>query len=168
MGGRFSDIFLNFAVVTIPLFLFVALLLGLVFHYRVSHNDPPFENLQIEGVKDEPGIYYVNLNATFLVFIAPMLASFVLALAAYPICRQYLAQARANKTQELLTPYQLALTLRFMNGGGFGALWSWLKYHVGWRSVRQPQGVVLSSTARVAILALSLAYANNTRSADIC
>jgi hypothetical protein len=52
MGGRFSDIFLSFVIVTIPLFLFVALLLGLVFHYRVSHDDPPFENLQIEGVRN--------------------------------------------------------------------------------------------------------------------
>lgn len=146
---------------------FAGLLLGLVFHYRVTHNSPPYEHLQLEGAKDEPGIYYVNLNATFIVFIAswsssvaPMLASFILVLAAYPICRQYLGQARANLIRELLTPYQLALTLRFMNGGGFGALWSWLKYHVGWKNVRERQDSVLRNTALIAIFATSLGYGN--------
>jgi len=163
MGGRFSDIILSLVIVAVPMLLFAGLILGLVFHYRVTHNNAPFENLQLEGTKDEPGIYYVNLNATFLVFIAswsssvaPMLASFVLVLAAYPICREYLNQARANRSEELLTPYQLALTLRFMNGGGFGALWSWLKYNLGWKNERQAQGKVLSTTASVAILASSL------------
>jgi hypothetical protein len=163
MGGRFSDIALSFVIVTVPMLTFAGLLLGLVFHYRVTHNDLLFENLKLDDAKDEPGIYYIDLNATFLVFIAswsssaaPMLASFVLVLAAYPICKEYLAQARANRSRELLTPYQLFLTLRFMNGGGFGALWSWLKYHAGWKNVREPQGKVLSSTASVAILASSL------------
>jgi hypothetical protein len=167
IGGRFLDITLSFVIVTIPMFLFAGLLLGLVFRNRVTHNNPPYKHLQLEGTTDEPGIYYVNLNATFLVFIAswsssvaPMLGSFILLLAAYPICRQYLRQAQANITRELLTPYQLTLTLRFMNGGGFGALWSWLKYHTGWKNVREPQGSVLSKTALVAILASSLGYAN--------
>jgi len=166
MRGRFSDILLSFAIITIPMLAFAGVLLGLVFHYRVTHNSPPYEHLQLEGTRDEPGIYYVDLNATFIVFIAswsssvaPMLASFILVLAAYPICRQYLGQARANLTRELLTPYQLALTLRFMNGGGFGALWSWLNYHVGWKSVRERQGSVLRKTALMAIISLSLGYA---------
>jgi len=164
MGGRFSDITLSFAIITIPMAVFTALILGFVFGYRVTHNDPPHPNLQPEGTTDEPGIYYINLNATFLVFIAswssslaPMLGSFILALATYPICKQYLAQARRNLKRELLTPYQFALALRFMNGGGFGALWSWIKYHVGWKHVRQPQGSALSKTAFVAILGSTLA-----------
>jgi hypothetical protein len=162
MGGRFSDIALSFVIITLPMFLFAALLLGLVFHFRVTHNDPPYKHLQPQGTTDEPGIYYVNLNATFLVFlaswsssVAPMLVSFALALAAYPICRQYLGQAQANIRRELLTPYQLALTLRFMNGGGFGALWSWLKYRASWK-MREPQGSALSKVAFVAIFASSL------------
>ena len=165
MSGRFTDIFLSFVIVTIPMLLFAALLLGLVFHYRVTHNYPQYENLQLDGATDEPHVYYVNLSATFLVFIAswssslaPILVSFVLVLAAYPICRHYLNQARANSRRELLTPYQLALTLRFMNSGGFGAVWSWLKYYAGWKHVRQPQGSALSKTALVAILTSLLAY----------
>lgn len=164
MGGRTSDIALGFFIVTIPMLLFAAVLLGLVFAYRVTHNHPQYKGLQSAATTDEPGIYYVNLNATFLVFIAswssslaPILVSFVLALAAYPICRQYLGQARSNLREGLLTPYQLALTLRFMNGGGFGAIWSWLTYHVGWRQERVSQGSALRKTALVSILATSLA-----------
>jgi hypothetical protein len=168
IGGRFSDITLSFVIITVPMLLFTALLLGLVFHYRVTHNEAPYKHLQLQGTTDESGFYYVNLNATFLVFIAswssslaPMLVSFVLVLAAYPICRQYLAQARENLRQELLTPYQLALTLCFMNGGGLGALWSWLKYHAGWKHIRESQGSALSKTALVAISASSLAYVSH-------
>jgi hypothetical protein len=163
IGGRFSDIFLSLAIVTMPMLLLSGVILALVFHYRVAHNNAPFEDLHLPEAEDEPGIYYVDLNATFLVFIAswsstvaPMLASFVLILAAYPICREYLNEARANRTEELLTPYQLALTLRFANGGGFGALWSWLKYLFQWKKERQPQGKVLSTIAALAIFASSL------------
>ncbi|KAE9379858.1 hypothetical protein N431DRAFT_325025 [Stipitochalara longipes BDJ] len=162
MGGRTSDITLGFVIITFPMLIFAGVLLGLVFHYRVTHNDLSYANLQVPGATDEPGIYYVNLNVSTFTFIAswsstlaPMLVGFVLALAAYPICRQYMGQARG----ELLTPYQLALTLRFMNGGGFGAMWSWFKYHFSWRKVRVSQSRTLGRTAVVAVLATGLAYA---------
>jgi hypothetical protein len=166
MGGRFSNILLSLIVIALPMLLLTVLMLGFVFQYRVTHNNAPFDNLQLEGAEDEPGIYYVNFSAPFLVIVAswsstvaPMLASFILILAAYPICREYLKKAQANSPEavkELPTPYQLALTLRFMNGGGFGALWSWLKYNIGWRKERQSQGKTLTTTACIAILSSSL------------
>jgi hypothetical protein len=165
MGGRTSDIIFRFSVITFPMLIFAGVLLGLVFHYRITHNNPPYGNLQIPGAVDEPGIYYVNLNVSTITFIAswastlaPMLVGFVLALASYPICRQYLSQARPGSTQKLLTPYQLALTLTFLNGGGFGAMLSWLKYHFSWRAVRVSQSSTLGRIAVVAILATGLAY----------
>jgi hypothetical protein len=98
--------------------LFASLLLGLVFYYHVIHNEPPFEQFQLEGTRDESGVYYVNLNSTLLVFVsswvssvAPLLGSFILALTTYHICRNYLRQVRANRRQALLTPYQFSLTL---------------------------------------------------------
>lgn len=175
MGGRFPDIAFSFIIITVPMLLFAALLLGLVFHFRVTHNGSLHKQLQLHGTTDEPRVYYVNLSATVLVFIAswssslaPMLVGFVLALAAYPICRQYLNQARASSRQELLTPYQLALTLRFMNGGGFGAIWSWLKYHARWKHVRQSQGSALSRTALITILTSLLAYVTIANIRRIC
>jgi len=104
-------------------------------YYRVKHTDGPFPNLQTEKEYDEAGIYYVRLSATFLIFISswpsslgPLLVRFALALVAYPMARQSLRQARANNPQELPTPYQLALTLKFLEGAGFTALWAWVKY----------------------------------------
>jgi hypothetical protein len=165
MRGRLSDIAISFVVITIPMLLFAILLLGLVFFYRVTHNSPPYMQLQLQETTEEPGVYYVKLNSAFLVFIAswssslaPILTGFVLTLAAYPICKQYLGQARANLRHELLTPYQLALTLQFMNGGGFGAMWGWLKYHVKWKHVQYSRGSVLSRTVLVGVIASMLGY----------
>jgi predicted PurR-regulated permease PerM len=145
--------------------LLAGVLVGLVFQFRVKHNGAAFENLQLANTEDEPGIYYININATFLVFIAswssslaPLLAGFILALALYPISRKYLEEARAGRSQNLLTPYQLALTLRFLNGGGFGALWSWLEYLARWKDKRESQASPLTSTVSVTILAISLGY----------
>jgi hypothetical protein len=167
MTGRYANIITSFVIVTIPMLLFTAVLLGLVFHYRVSHNSPPFENLLVTGAQDEAGVYYVNIEATVLIFIsswssslAPILTSFVLALAAYPIARKLLQDTRAHRLQQLLTPYQLALTLKFLDGGGAGPLWNWLKYIFGWTSTRQHQGSPLKSTASVTALATVLAYVN--------
>src|SRR2546423_4653272 len=70
MSGRLQDIAFSFSIVTIPMFLFTGFLLGLVYHYRITHNDVSFETLQVAGTTDEAGIYYVNLSATILIFIA--------------------------------------------------------------------------------------------------
>jgi len=163
LSGRLSQVALSFFVLTGPMLAFTAVLLGLVFHYRVKHADGPFPNLQTRDMRDEAGIYYVKLSATFLIFISswssslgPLLAGFALALAAYPIARHSLRQVRVNNPRELLTPHQLALTLKFLEGGGFGALWAWVKYLANSRQKRQPQATTLVSVASVAVVAVSL------------
>ena len=167
MAARYSNIATSFVVVTIPMLLFTAVLLGLIFYYRVSHNTPPFDNLLVAGAQDEASVYYVNIEATFLIFIsswsssvAPILTASVVSLAAYPIARKFLQEARAHQPQLLPTPYQLALTIKFLDGGGAGALWNWLKYFVGWERKRQRQASPLTSTASVTILTTILACAN--------
>ena len=164
MGGRYSDITWSFLVLTIPMLLFVCVLLGLVFHYRVQSKGVPFENLRLSDDQDEKGVYYVNISSTILVFIAswssslaPALASFALALVGYPVARRYLREERAERNGKLLTPYQLFLTLQFLDGGGISALWSWLKYLFRWRNQRQAQASPLSTTASVVVIALILA-----------
>jgi hypothetical protein len=67
-----------------------------------------------------------------------------------------LRQARANNPRELLTPHQLALTLKFLEGGGFRALWAWVKYLANPRQKRQPQATTLVSVASVTVVAVSL------------
>ena len=133
MGGRYSDIARSFLVLTIPMLGFVCVLAVLVFHYRVQSKGAPFENLRLSDNQDEKGVYYVNISSPTLVFIAswssslaPALASFALALVTYPAAKTYLREERAETHEKLLTPYQLFLTLQFLDGGGIGAIWSWL------------------------------------------
>ena len=163
LSGRLRQITLSFFVLTGPMLAFTAVLLGLVFYYRVKHTNGPFPNLQTKGMRDEAGIYYVRLSTTFLIFInswssslGPLLVGFALALAAYPIARQSLRQARANNPRELPTPHQLALTLKFLEGAGPTALWAWVKYLANPRQRRQPQATALVSVASVTVIALSL------------
>ena len=165
MSGRLSDIALSFSVVTIPMLMFTGVLLGLVYHYRITHNEVSFETLRAPGSIDEAGIYYVNLSATVLIFIsswssslAAILAGLMMTLASYPIAWRHLRDVRAYRPQRLLTPFQLALTLKFLDGGGWGALWSWIKYVAGWRKQRQLQARTLTASASVMILAVFLGY----------
>lgn len=165
MGGRYSRIAWNFSMLAIPMFLFVAILLGLVFHYQIQTKDPPFTNLRLPDQQNDSNVYYVRISSTILVFIAswssslaPTLASFALALVSYPIAGKYLRAARTERIDGLMTPYQLFLTLRLLDGGVVRALWSWLRYVVGWRKHRERQARPLSTTASVALLALCLGY----------
>jgi hypothetical protein len=153
MSGRLSDLSLSFVILTIPMLLFSACLLGLVFHNSVSPPSSAFEG------QDEAGIYYVNLSATSLIFIAswssslaPVLTGFALKLISYPLASDFLRSAKSSKAEQLPTPYQLALILRFLNGGGVGALWSWIKYLFTWRAKRQIQPPLLSMLASMALL----------------
>ncbi|RFU23764.1 hypothetical protein B7463_g12575, partial [Scytalidium lignicola] len=166
MGGRYSDIAWSFLILTLPILLLACVLLGLVFHYRVTSNGVPFENLSLSVKNDETGIYYVNFSPTILVFIAsrssslaPALAGFALALVAYPVARKYLKAVRAGRHEQLLTPYQLFLTIRFLDGGGASALWNWFKYLFSWRKHRVYQPSPLSVTASVAVLSMVLGIA---------
>lgn len=117
MSGRLSDIALSFSIITIPMLMFTGVLLGLVYFYRVTHGNDSIENLRFSGDADEPGVYYVNISATVLIFIASwssslatFLTSSIMALAAYPIAGQYLRDARSHNPQLLLTPFQFGLT----------------------------------------------------------
>jgi len=152
MTGRRSDIALNSALLTLPL-LFSAVLLGVVFHYRVQHNPVVSDDLQLPGTVDEPGIYYVKFEATRLFFIASwsssvasILVGCAMTLASYPIAQGSHRAAKSNKTSQLFTPYQFALTLRMLNGGGLTALWEWLKYVFGWKRTTQARALVHVST----------------------
>jgi hypothetical protein len=133
IGGQYGDILWSFFVMALLLMVFSAVLLGMVITHRVPPNASAFPRLRLpsEGSSGGGGVIYVDLNATFLIFIAswssrlaPSLAGFAVALASYPAARRYLQTVRQGDARRLLTPYQLALTLRFHSGGGIGALWA--------------------------------------------
>ena len=163
IGDAWKDITLSCLILTIPMVLFSAILLGLVFHYRVSHHSAPFANLLVGDEQDEPGVYYVKLNATILIFIsswasslAPALAGFALTLNSFPVTKRLLEAQGRDDVRDLPTPYQLALMLRFISGSTLSSLWTWVKYLFQWRAKRQHQASALRHTASVALLATLL------------
>ncbi|THV71581.1 hypothetical protein D6D28_04326 [Aureobasidium pullulans] len=145
--------------------LFSAVLLGLVFYYRISHTSSTSNTFTLSGNKGETGVFYVRLNATYLIFIAswssslaPILTACAVALGSYPVARKCLKVARLDQPDQLFTPYQLALTLGMTNGAGIGSLWNWLKYLYGWRSKRQTQAGALVSIAALLVSVTFLGF----------
>ncbi len=164
MSGRLIDIWTAFTIVTIPMLAFSAALLGLVYRYRVTHSIPTDDRLRSSDTTDEPGVYYVKLSATVLIFISswssslgPLLLSFLMTLASYPLARHFWHDIRQQK-DTLPTPFQFALSLKFIGGGGWGALYSWSRYLVGWKKQRQFQSTLLTESAFVTVVATILGY----------
>jgi hypothetical protein len=135
----------------------------MVFQYRVFPNDSPFINLRLPSTNDDENVVYVNLNSSVILFVAswasslaPMLSGFFMALASFPIARQLSNNIRNGRTDSLPTPYQLGLTLKFLDGSALGAMWSWMIYLVSWRKTRVPQTPLLVTTSNIAVLATIL------------
>lgn len=149
-------------VVTVPISALTAAFLVMVFHYRVAHNDVPFENLDLKTA-NEKNVFYVNLTSSVILFVtswasslAPMLSGFILTLASFPIARRLFRDVQAGSFSNLPTPYQLALTLQFFDGSALGGIWSWMVYLFSWRKMREPQTPPLIAASSVALIATFL------------
>jgi hypothetical protein len=165
MSGRNSDIAISAFVTTVPILVMSGALLALVFKLRVIQEPSIFAQGPQGQTTDEAGVYYVHISSTYLVFIAslsssvvPMLATFLLALASFPIAKGVQKQSRSESRTRSLTPYQFALTLNFLGGGGYGAMWRWVKYLFTQRRAREPQAEALTQAAWSTLLTLLLGY----------
>lgn len=150
MGGRYREILLSFLVMTVPVLAFSALLLGLIYHYRIVRNPFPSDNLRFDGGQHGSSATYVGLSATTLITVAswsstmaPLLVGFALTLLSYPVASTLLQAGQAGRPEQLPTTFQLALMLRMLCSGGPGSLWHWVAYALGWRGKRQSQPPVL-------------------------
>ena len=161
IGGRIADILIAFTIITVPMILFSALLLGLVYHYRVVQNTFSSENLEFDSGQDNSNVFFVKISATTLIAVAswcsttaPILTGFALTLISYPVASSILSASEKQKATELPTPYQLSLLLRMLSNGSISSLWVWLKYSFGWKGRRQSQGAPIK--ALMSILTLSI------------
>jgi hypothetical protein len=125
MCGRSKDILFAFGVLTVPMLIFSALLLGLIYHFRIVHNSFVSSNLRLNTTHDESNVIYVRLSATTLTTIAswsstvaPILVGCAVTLISYPVARGILLAGQDNKPKDLPTPYQLSLMLRMLAGIG--------------------------------------------------
>ena len=87
-----------------------------------------------------------------------MLATFLLNLASFPIANIIGKQTRVESRTRSLTPYQFALTLSFLGGGGYGATWRWIKYLFKQRKAREQQAKALKQAAWFTLMALLLGF----------
>jgi hypothetical protein len=168
MTGGATDILLAFLTLSLPMVAFSSVLIALVFYYRITQATSGLEHLRVPGVEpynELGGAYYVDINATTLVFIAswssslaPILVGATITLYSFPVAKDYLRRTQSGTLESLLTPYQLSILLRFINGSPTNALWNWLKYLVFWNGKRQKQSPALKRVALLTILAIFLAF----------
>ncbi|KAE8363926.1 hypothetical protein BDV27DRAFT_165167 [Aspergillus caelatus] len=103
------------------------------------------------------------MNSSILLFlaswassVATMLSGFMLTLASFPIARRFFQDVQSSRLNRLPTPYQLALTLKFLDGSTLAAIWGWVVYLFSWRKKRAPLTPPLTAASSVALLATLL------------
>jgi hypothetical protein len=70
MAGRKRDILIAFDVMTVPMVLFAALLLGLMFHFRIVYTAFISDNLVFDSGQDASDVFFIRISATTLITIA--------------------------------------------------------------------------------------------------
>ncbi|XMA10671.1 hypothetical protein WAI453_003462 [Rhynchosporium graminicola] len=163
MGGQKGDIIFAFSLMAIPMSLFSALLLGLIFYFKVSSPLSGSPELQLPGAPTHDNVIYVNISATTLTTVAswsstlaPILVGCAISLISYPVANRILRAGQSGKTGELPTPFQLGLMLKMSTSGSPQSLWNWVLYVWGWRGKRAAQGSPMKLMTSILILALML------------
>ncbi|KAF1995506.1 hypothetical protein P154DRAFT_610961 [Amniculicola lignicola CBS 123094] len=136
-----------------PLF-FTTLLVVLIVRNRVDPRgttDPLFSpqgNTTARGelyLDFRDGKINANTVASWTATVSSKLSGFAMALLSFPAAKTHWARRYGNPKS--VTPYQFALSLHILAGGGIGALWTWSSYTLRKRAARPPQGTVLKMLA---------------------
>lgn len=152
ISGAHREIWLACAVISLPMMILSALLLGLIFYNRVNTNSSTSPDFHLPQVADDDqDAYLVKFSSTRLITIAswtssvaPLLPGFVMTLLSFPTARHISKSSQLDRAASLPTPYQLNLYLGLLTGG-FGSLWQWAKYTC-WRQ-REGQASVVRTLA---------------------
>ncbi|KAF7177282.1 hypothetical protein CNMCM7691_005172 [Aspergillus felis] len=169
--GKYTNIFTAFLILTLPLAVLVAVLLFLIFHYRVT-NDVVSGALIQDLAQSDHGVLYVNINPTFLMKIASLsstvagfLTTFAVGLAAYPLASAVLKSTRDCLPDALLSPLQYYLTLDLVENAGYMAVWRWLKFAFSKRSKETrppPQVMTIGRIACASLIFGALVFTGDT------
>jgi hypothetical protein len=161
-GGPW-EILTAFVVVTFPLTILSAALIGVVMAYRIKQSPSSIPNSSPEV---DNGVYYVNLSASTVALIssysstvAPLAAGFAMTLVFYSLSRHIVRDSQKQITTNLPTPYQIGLLIT-LRSGGVGSLWPWIKYTFTGKIIRHTSGMVKACVAG-AIIATLLTYPPN-------
>lgn len=166
MSGKFTNILIAFTVTTVPMVLLPAILLHLVFAYRLTQNVTASLDLQTSTDVEQSTstAYYVNFSSTTFVFIASLMSTLASTLVAslmvlysYPIVSKIVKNSENDGSADLPTPFQLGLLVQ-LSKGGLGSVWSWAKYSFGWNGKRVKIAKEVSWTGAFLIIAIGLRY----------
>jgi hypothetical protein len=164
MSGKFTNVLIAFTVTTVPMVLLPAILLHLVFAYRLTQNatTPPELQTSTDIEQRTTAAYYVNFSSTTLVFIASLMSTLASTLVAslmvlysYPIVSGIVRKSVNGVSEDLPTPFQLSLLVQ-LSKGGLGSVWSLAKYSFGWRGKRAKIAKEVSYTGAFLITAIGL------------
>lgn len=132
--GVVQDILLAFAIASIPMIALSALLLGLVFKYRVIPDGPSAKSFDA-SYEHDGSVIYIDLSATILTTVAswsstmaPLVLPSIMTLISYPIAKVIIQASQESNNDRNPTPYQLVLILRIMCNASFGSLWYCITY----------------------------------------
>lgn len=162
--GKNREIVWSALLLTLPLLILTCVFFAFVFGYQVDIEDAPFERLKGNGsALDDGSAYYVNLSATFLIFLAswmsslaPMLTGVAITLAAYPVAGKLLEDTTSQNPEKLMTPFQFNLAVRLIDGSAWSGLWNVTRYRFGWGKRNRSHSGALAALIRMTLIFVSL------------
>ena len=167
LSGKWLEIAFCFVVMTVPMLIFSALLLGLIYKYRIKENDFVSPNLRFASSQLDENAVYVDLSATLLITVAswsstvaPILVGFAITLVTFPVAKSIMHAANLNQPDRLPTPYQLALMIRMNTASAANSLYHWLRYVLFFKKGRSKQPAGLTWMTLIIILSWILRYAS--------
>lgn len=128
-----DKIFLFASMISIPLLLLSAVVIGIIIHNRVEQSQSSLPTSSSIAQEDQ-NVYYVDFSATRLVLLASFSSSIVgflitifMSLLSYPIASRMFKLSGKHNFEQLPTTHQFSLIILSLYGG-FCALWDWVKY----------------------------------------
>ena len=155
--GDKKTIYIALACILVPMLGLSALLIGLVFGYRVKVDQSTIGPLALTQESDtDNSAYYVYINSTTFATIAswsstiaPLLVVAIMSMFSFPVARN-LKEKSSVESPDLPTPSQLSLLIETLTGSVM-SVWTFVRYR------RRPGRPRVASLVRTALLTLVLA-----------
>jgi hypothetical protein len=170
ISGKWLEIAFCFFIMTVPMLTFSALLLGLIYKYRIKNNEFASPNLRLTTSQLNSNAVYVDLSATLLTTVAswsstvaPILVGFAITLLTFPVAKGMMKAANLNQPDRLPTPYQLALMIRMNTASAANSLYHWLRYVLFFRNNRSKQPAGLTWMTIIIIISWILRFVFNIK-----
>ena len=158
-----STLLLHCSLLVLPMLLFTAVIIGLIYYYDWARHHPPVPGLDLRSGFYQ-NVFYVDLTATRLILVASWSSSAVLTLIgsfmtlmSFTIAADMLWSSERRLKYFLPSAPQLATLIDLLDGKRL-ALWQWITSIWSARGLRTRSIWMLEALAAIQIFALSLRY----------